>query len=102
MPVITRRRSHPGVAAVLSFVFNGLGQLYNGQIAKGLLIISACSVSMTVFLIGAVLIACVLFKTIFFVSQLAWGIGLLFAGLIAICVLGVYSIFDAYKAAGGK
>jgi TM2 domain-containing membrane protein YozV len=100
--VITRRRSHPGVAAVLSFVFNGLGQLYNGQIAKGLIIISACGASMTVFLIGAVFIACVLFQKVFFTGQLAWGIGFLLAGLTSISVLGVYSIFDAYKAAGGK
>ncbi len=30
---------NPGLAAVLSFLFNGLGQIYNGQIGKGLLII---------------------------------------------------------------
>jgi TM2 domain-containing membrane protein YozV len=28
-----------GVAAVLSFFFSGLGQIYNGQIAKGVLFI---------------------------------------------------------------
>lgn len=26
---------NPGLAAVLSFFFMGLGQIYNGQIAKG-------------------------------------------------------------------
>jgi len=30
---------NPGVAAVLSFFFTGLGQIYNGQIAKGILFI---------------------------------------------------------------
>lgn len=29
----------PGLAAVLSFFYSGLGQIYNGQIAKGLLLI---------------------------------------------------------------
>jgi len=28
---------NPGLAAVLSFFFSGLGQIYNGQILKGLL-----------------------------------------------------------------
>ena len=27
---------NPGVSAVLSFVFTGLGQIYNGRIGKGL------------------------------------------------------------------
>ncbi len=30
---------NPGVAAVLSFFITGLGQIYNGQIAKGVLFI---------------------------------------------------------------
>jgi TM2 domain-containing membrane protein YozV len=39
----TRERgpqNSPGVAAVLSFIFVGLGQIYNGQIGKGLLMIA--------------------------------------------------------------
>ena len=28
---------NPGVAAVLSFFFTGLGQIYNGEIGKGIL-----------------------------------------------------------------
>lgn len=28
---------HPGIAAVLSFFYTGLGQIYNGQIGKGLI-----------------------------------------------------------------
>ena len=30
---------NPGIAAVLSFFFTGLGQIYNGQIGKGILFI---------------------------------------------------------------
>lgn len=35
-PVIVRAAKSPGVAAVLSFFFSGLGQIYNGRIGKGL------------------------------------------------------------------
>ena len=30
---------NPGLAAVLSFFYTGLGQIYNGQIAKGIVFI---------------------------------------------------------------
>lgn len=30
---------HPGIAAVLSFFWTGVGQIYNGQILKGILLI---------------------------------------------------------------
>ena len=36
---------NPGVAAVLSFFFAGLGQIYNGQIGKGLGIMFAYFIS---------------------------------------------------------
>lgn len=32
-------KKNPGLAAVLSFFFAGLGQIYNGQIGKGVLFI---------------------------------------------------------------
>jgi TM2 domain-containing membrane protein YozV len=35
----------PGLAAVLSFFFSGLGQIYNGQILKGLIFLVAYSFS---------------------------------------------------------
>ena len=86
-----------GIAAVLSFIFNGLGQLYNGQIFKGLVIIFLSSVSMLVFVVGSILIGLWLLGKIIFLGALALGLGLFFIGLISICVLGVYSIFDAYR-----
>ena len=45
---------NPGVAAVLSFFFTGLGQIYNGQIAKGVLfvVIQAINVLLMYVLIG--------------------------------------------------
>ena len=35
----------PGLAAVLSFFFCGLGQIYNGQILKGLIFVVAYAAS---------------------------------------------------------
>jgi len=34
----TSPAKNPGVAAVLSFFFSGLGQIYNGQILKGIFV----------------------------------------------------------------
>ena len=94
--------THPGTAAVLSFVFNGLGQLYNGQIKKGLVIIFLSSVSMLVFIIGAILIGLWLMGKFITSSQAIFGGVLFFISLVFICVLGIYSIADAYRVASKK
>jgi len=89
-------KSHPGIAAVLSFVFTGLGQLYNGQIKKGLRIIFFSSISMLFIVLGAIFIWQFLvdFQSI---KLLVCG-GLLFlSGVVLICILGAYSISDAYN-----
>jgi TM2 domain-containing membrane protein YozV len=90
-----------GTAAVLSFVFSGLGQLYNGQIAKGLCIIFLSSLSLLSVVLGAVLIY-VWVKELVLLKFLWWGVGLFVTGVIFIGVIGVYSIVDAYKKAGAK
>ena len=94
--------THPGTAVVLSFVFNGLGQLYNGQIFKGLVIIFLSSVSMLVFIIGAILIALWLMGKWITQPQVIFGAALFFVSLTFICVLGIYSIVDAYRVASKK
>ena len=91
-----------GVAAVLSFVFNGLGQLYNGQIIKGLVIIALSSLGTLVFIGGSILIAFWILNKVVFPGQLIWGIALFCISLSFICVLGIYSIFDAYRVAQKK
>ncbi len=92
--------SRPGVAAVLSFVFSGLGQIYNGQIKKGLLMIALSSISLVAIIIGAVIIAFWLkFQFANFTQNLIIGATLFLSGLIVVIVLGIYSIFDAYKVA---
>jgi TM2 domain-containing membrane protein YozV len=64
---------NPGVAAVLSFFFTGLGQIYNGQIAKGLA-----------------------FMVCGFISCLMM---LLLIGFITTPILWIWGIVDAYKTA---
>lgn len=93
---------HPGIAAVLSFIFNGLGQLYNGQIFKGLLIIFISSVSMLILIIGGILIGLWLLGKIASVKILISGLALFFSALVFICILGIYSILDAYRVAAKK
>lgn len=94
-----KNRQNPGAAAVLSFVFNGLGQLYNGQIFKGLFIIFLSTVSLLIFIIGSVIIGLWMLGKILFGKLLIFGALLFLSGLIFICILGIYSIIDAYKAA---
>ena len=91
--------THPGLAAVLSFIFSGIGQLYNGQIKKGLLIVLFSVISIFIFLIGSIFISFWLLGKLIFRGELVLGLALFFIGIIAICVLGLYSIFDAYKVA---
>jgi TM2 domain-containing membrane protein YozV len=74
---LARRRAsmtkNAGLAAVLSFLVPGLGQIYNGQIAKGLVIVvvQLINVALTNVLIGFVFYPIVL----------------------------VYAVFDAYRTA---
>jgi hypothetical protein len=90
---------NPGLAAVLSFIFNGLGQLYNGQIRKGLVIIFISSLSILILIVGSILIGFWLVGKIIFLKWLFAGIVLFLIGLIFICILGIYSIVDAFKVA---
>lgn len=69
----TIHAKNEGIAAVLSFIFIGLGQIYNGQIAKGILFL-------VVGIIFAVLI-------IFLI------------GIILYPVFWIYNIYDAYSTA---
>ena len=64
---------NPGLAAVLSFFYCGLGQIYNGQIAKGIGLIVIYSIS--------------------------WLLILLVIGLITTPLLWIYGMWDAYKSA---
>lgn len=64
---------NPGLAEVLSFFWMGLGQIYNGEIAKGVffIVIFAISAVMMIILIG------------FLTTPLLW----------------IWGMYDAYKSA---
>jgi TM2 domain-containing membrane protein YozV len=64
---------NPGLAAVLSFFYMGLGQIYNGQLAKGIFFIIMYSVS--------------------------WVLMLVLVGFITTPILWIYGMYDAYKSA---
>ena len=98
----TRRTSHPGIAAVLSFLFNGLGQIYNGQLKKGLLLVAISSLSMLIMIISAILIGCWFMGEVFSPVHLIFSVAGFILAVVFIGILGVYSIFDAYKTASGK
>ena len=91
------RINRPGLAAVLSFVFNGLGQIYNGQIVKGLVVIFFSTLSMLILLTGDIFIGFWMLDRVALAGQLVLGIVLFAVGLSLICIVGIYSIFDAYK-----
>lgn len=57
VPVYFPDRKNPGVAAVLSFFWAGLGQIYNGQLAKGIgfMVLYGFSVLLIFVLIGLLL-----------------------------------------------
>jgi len=95
-------KSHPGLAAVLSFVFNGLGQLYNGEISKGLLIISLSLINISVVTIGGILVIFWVLGEIISNKILIFGLVLFFIGIISSCILGLYSIINAFRVAAKK
>jgi len=64
---------NPGLAAVLSFFYMGLGQIYNGQIAKGIAFIVAYTIS--------------------------WILIFVVIGLVTTPVLIIWGMFDAYRSA---
>jgi TM2 domain-containing membrane protein YozV/RNA polymerase subunit RPABC4/transcription elongation factor Spt4 len=67
------QHKNPGISAVLSFLFVGLGQIYNGEIAKGLIFLF-CGI-ICIFLM------------------------LIFIGYIFYLILWVFGIYDAYNTA---
>jgi len=89
---------NPGTAAVLSFIFNGLGQLYNGQLKKGLWIIFLSTLTLITSVIGAGFIFFWIFAKAR-IQFLYWGAFIFIISILFTCIVGIYSIFDAYKSA---
>ncbi len=74
-PAGTAEKKNPSLAAILSLLFTGLGQVYNGQITKGILFI----------IIGVVLAALIFFLV----------------GIVLYPLFWIYNIYDAYSTAKG-
>lgn len=64
---------NPGLAAVLSFFYMGLGQIYNGQIAKGIVFIVMFTIS--------------------------WILIFVLIGIVTTPILFIYGMWDAYASA---
>jgi TM2 domain-containing membrane protein YozV len=80
-----------GLATVFSAIFIGLGQLYNGQIGKGICL----------FIIGVILASIELFFNMMLINAPAWAAGsilvLMIVVLIVYIFLWIYSVTDAHK-----
>jgi TM2 domain-containing membrane protein YozV len=90
------------IAPFLSFLINGLGQIYNGQVKKGIIFIIISLVFIVILLAGIVL----LFKSIilsfhntFNFREIMHGVVLLAVSGLILCVNGLWSIIDAYQVA---
>ena len=96
---MTEHKCHPGVAAVLSFIVNGLGHLYIGEIKKGLFIISLSAAGMFVVILSALIIGFNLYKGMISSVSFFAAIAAFFIGILLLAIVGIYSILDAYKKA---
>ncbi len=97
-----RKMINPGLSAALSFLVNGLGQIYNGQIKKGLTLIAMSTVSILLILVGARLVGHWFLAHAFGSAELILGLILMVVGIILLTVLGIYNIYDAYNVARKK
>lgn len=78
-PIYTPKKS-AGLAAILSLFIPGLGQIYNGQIVKGIIILFVDIIlTITAFVLTAILIGIVLWLPVFIIS--------------------LYAMWDAYETA---
>jgi TM2 domain-containing membrane protein YozV len=71
--IVIESPKSPGLAAVLSFFWAGLGQIYNGEIGKGVVLMILHAIS--------------------------WIMIMILVGLITTPILWIYGMIDAYKTA---
>lgn len=64
---------NPGIAAVLSFFWTGVGQIYNGQLTKGIILVVVQMIN----------------------SLLMW----VLIGFVTFPIVWIWGIWDAYKTA---
>ncbi|MEI8348809.1 MAG: hypothetical protein WCI77_01520 [Candidatus Omnitrophota bacterium] len=90
------------VAPFLSFVLNGVGQIYNGEIKKGILFFFI-SLFFSVMLVAGIIFLCKAALSSYAgkaqFSHMAWGVMLVTVAGLLLCLNGLWSIVDAYKVA---
>ncbi|HEY9247007.1 MAG TPA: zinc-ribbon domain-containing protein [Candidatus Methanoperedens sp.] len=77
---------NPGIAALLSFLISGAGQIYNGQLAKGI----AAFITMTIGFIIAISTPSVMDPAMLLLILFMW---------IVILIVWIYWVYDAYNTA---
>jgi hypothetical protein len=93
----------PGGVALLSFMFTGLGQIYNGEIFKAVILMSFACFGIILTLVSAVY----LFYSLMFIDsstmlRMTLAVIVFLLGVIVMIISGIYSIYDAYHAAHAK
>lgn len=91
--------NNAGIAAVLSFIFTGLGQVYNGHIAKGLFLMFITIITMMITVLGAVIVCYAVLRGSILGNNSILGITLMVVGLVTMVIVGIYNIYDAYNTA---
>ena len=102
MSLSEKYKIDPGLAAVFSFLFSGLGQIYNGEMRKGMTIMTFSAVGMVIVIVGAVQIAFSLIPKLLIKGDLLLGVILLVVGIVLMAMIGTYTIYDAYNTAKKK
>jgi len=97
-----KARINPGLSAVLSFLFSGLGQIYNGQISKGLTLMGLSAIGMILLIVGLVQTAYCVLSGMGDLTIILIGGLLALAGIIVIMITGIYNIYDAYNVSRKK
>lgn len=93
-------KKEPIVAALLSFLLFGIGQIYVGKVTRGLIILVAGSVLSVVFVVGLMALGGLSSYGMWYgVSPsgtiLIWSL----AFVVALLVFDIWQIYDAYKCA---
>jgi TM2 domain-containing membrane protein YozV len=104
-PQIIRREKSEGLAAVLSFLWGGVGQIYVGRISRGLGIIAAYLILMLIGIASLFSSRTLIYShSDYWYDYYYYGfegpmlmVGLIL--LIACIVLLIWNVFDAYKLA---
>jgi TM2 domain-containing membrane protein YozV len=96
-PVIYVRDKSAGIAAILSFLVLGLGQIYVGKIVRGLVLMFAYALS--IILIMVLMFATIWDGSVFYYDDVIGALVLLFIVSIIYLIVWIWNVFDAYKLA---